>query len=113
MYGALKAAGESLIRSFAIRGNSLGKGCFISIRLGFVSYNTNENLNDRHPSFQAAQILLAKRKLPNWTDVAQSVLSLSFQGNSILNGSVIWADYGVHLIEQTEILTDSIELRNR
>lgn len=113
IYGALKAAAESLMRSFAIIANSRGYGAFLTLRLGYVEYSKTTEADNQIPSRMAAQMVLGKRLLPSWRDVAKALCLLSRLEGSILNGSTLWGDYGAHLREQTHIGVEAIELLDR
>lgn len=103
-YGALKAGAESIMKSLSIQANSVGKGAFLTLRLGYVKYPSAPNIAEEHPSRTAARALLGKRELAEWGDVARVILSLQRLDTQVLNGSTLWCDFGVHLLEQTHVL---------
>lgn len=113
IYGALKAAAESLIRAFATFANYRGYGAFLTLRLGYVQYSDARETDERTPSRRAARMLLGARPLVSWDDVSQTLLALANLNNPILNGSTFWGDGGTHLLEQTHVVSQSIALGDR
>lgn len=113
IYGALKAAAESLIRSFSIKANEIGRGSFVSLRLGYVEYLSDGEMAPEHPSKKAARDLLGRRELVQWSQVSDAILGLCSSSFDIMNGSQLWGDYGVHLLEQTAVVMNATESRHR
>lgn len=109
-YGALKAAAESLIKSLSVQANSLGKGAFLTLKLGYVKYPSVSNIAEEHPSRTAARALLGRRQLAEWGDVARAILGLHGLETQVLNGSTLTCDFGVHLLEQTHVLGEFLGL---
>lgn len=109
-YGALKAGAESLIQALATEANSSGRGSFVTLRLGYVNFGTSAESLLEHPSRKAARILLGKRPLVEWGDVARVILGIVSLETQVLNGSTLWCDFGVHLLEQTHVLSLSLGL---
>lgn len=109
-YGALKAGAESLVKSLAVQANSIGRGAFLTLRLGFLDYPNGPDNVEESPSRTAARALLGKRQIAAWGDVAQVILSLHRLETEVLNGSTLWCDFGVHLLEQTHVIRSSLAL---
>lgn len=113
IYGALKAAAESLMKSFATLANSRGSGSFLSLRLGYVESPRVCQQDDRAPSRRAARMVIGERDLASWSDVSQTLMALVNMDKQILNGSTLWGDYGAHLMEQTHAVAQAISLGDR
>lgn len=109
-YGALKAGAESLARSLAIQANYLGRGAFVTLRLGYIRYEDKITSTPEHPSRAAARALLGKRPLAEWGDVARVILSIVKLESQVINGSTLWCDFGVHLLEQNHVMEKSLGL---
>jgi NAD(P)-dependent dehydrogenase (short-subunit alcohol dehydrogenase family) len=101
-YGALKAAAESIISSYAIRANVLGRGSFLTLRLGYVeNFETPASSDWATSQARVAKKLVGMKNLVTWKDVAMVLQKLLSESLGPLNGSLMHADHGVHLIEQT------------
>jgi|GEM_PF-1815548 len=112
-YGAIKAAAESVISSYAMRANSLGRGAFLTLRLGYIENIATNDLSDWATiQAKAANELVGMKNLVTWRDVAMLLQNMVSGRFGILNGSLLYADHGVHLIEQTHATVIGERSRN-
>lgn len=104
IYGALKAAAETIMSSFSVESNSSGLGSFITVRLGYVDHYhplAPDSSAVPNPTHLVAERSSGDKSLVTWASFAELILDLCKESLFPLNGSLLYADHGVHLIEQT------------